>query len=33
VILWIQSGDAMILIWGVIGAIMVFFLFRYTGQR
>jgi Lon-like ATP-dependent protease len=23
----------MILIWGVIGAIMVFFLFRYTGQR
>ncbi len=33
VILWIQSGDAMILIWGVIGAIMIFFLFRYTGQR
>ncbi|MDD1747957.1 MAG: ATP-dependent protease LonB [Methanomassiliicoccales archaeon] len=33
VVLWIQSGDAMILIWGVIAAIMVFILFRYTGQR
>jgi ATP-dependent Lon protease len=33
VVLYFQSHDAMILIWGVIGAIMIFFLFRYTGQR
>jgi Lon-like ATP-dependent protease len=33
VILAFQSGDFMIVIWGLIAAILVFMVFRYTGQR